>query len=142
MKSYFTIIIIVVLLISYVFFINKVSEVYYTYDFSEDNTTNLLGEDDVGTDVDVGVSGSVAVSVKRPRWYGTIYEVYNGKKNLNTLYLFNLIKLNINFNSHSLIWIHFLYLFVLIVLYFIIDIKSLNKGEKNDGENKKFISNR
>ena len=124
-------------LIGWVYLSNIVGEVMYLYEDFGDGSDQLSTPIEDGTNVDIGVSQNVAVSVKRERWYGTIYEEYNGKRNLNILYLFDYIKLTTNVNNISFILLHWLFFSVVILLFFIVDIYSLRKGGNN--EQKVFI---
>jgi len=59
-----------------------------------------------GGAVELGVGDSISVSVVRERFYG-VYHIANGD---NNLYLFWLIKIPIDVNEVSFVWIHWLFL--------------------------------
>jgi hypothetical protein len=61
-------------------------------------------------DIVVGVSDSVAVSVVRPRWYGTIYEESWATTKLARLYLFGFIPIPVNVNGSGLFFVHLIFI--------------------------------
>lgn len=84
---------------------------------------------DRGFIVNIGMGASVNIGVKRPRFYGTIYES-NGVKDVKMFNAFNLPlkRLGINF-----MWVHLL---MLILLIFII----MKGGKKHEKRNETFSS--
>jgi hypothetical protein len=70
--------------------------------------------------VNIGVGDSVSYQIKRPRWYGTIYEDQNNAK----LYLFEIIPLPMK----NYVYVHFVYLIILTsFLYFKLRKTKINK---------------
>lgn len=83
--------------------------------------------------VKVGFHDSVDVSVKKNRWYGTIYEESNELGVQSNLYLFDLIKFPIKVNGNSWVNIHIVFLIGLIVFGISILItKAINRANKNE----------
>lgn len=87
-----------------------------------------------GTVENIGVSDNVDVTLKRPRWYGTIY-VDTGKDfSIETLYLFEAIKIPMAVNEarfgiwHIIIAILSLFLFVGALVWDIIEFQRNNEG--------------
>lgn len=100
-------IIIIIVSIFYLFYIN----IYATIDFSQNiegfNNEQII---DGGTNVIIGMSDDVSVSVTRDRWYGTIIE--NG--DTKNLYFFDKIKLPLLINGINYVLYHIVFLILMI----------------------------
>lgn len=77
----------------------ELSIIYFYEDnmITQENLSQINQQTESTSEVRVGVSDSIDVSVKRPRFYGTIYEQVNSKT--STLHLFNLIKIPLKKNN-------------------------------------------
>ena len=96
----------------------------------QNNTTDANGKQYSGTHVSVGVQDSVAVSVTRPRSYGTYYETAYQNGKVVTLYILNIqyLKVPIEAYSFNFVFIHILFIVLLSGYIFI---ERRQKNEKN-----------
>lgn len=69
-------------------------------------------------DVVIGLSDTVSTSVKRDRWYGTIYET-SGDTGSKVLYLFDIFKLRLRAGGSSLWLVHLFSLAVVVASIFL-----------------------
>ena len=87
---------------------------------------NVIDQNGNPFDVKVGVSDKVTISVKRPRFYGTIYET----ENISELSVFNIFPLPIKVYGSSWVYAHLLVLIVLMIFAKI----QLNKQKEKERE--------
>lgn len=121
-KTYAVYLIAIGLILAYLLIINITANI-----LSDGNSgsSKTLNKNNYG-DVVLGVSDSIDVSVLRNRWYGTILEQSGTNTKLSKLYLFGFITLPINVNGSNLVWIHILFLMMVIgITYY-----STNKMKK------------
>lgn len=111
------ILICLIILIIYIIGINQIPTT-----LEKKSNGNLQEKDSYGMVVDIGFRDSVSVSIKRPRFYGTIYEK-DGNKDVKMFNMFNLPLKKIGFNF---IWTHLLILLIIIFILF----KRRSKNEK------------
>ena len=127
-KRFLILILAIVALIIYIILANMIAYNLYAKSTSSDNSENSI---ETG-DVKLGVSEKIDVTVTRKRWYGTIIENSGQDTKLSNLYLFNIIKIPINVNNHSLYWINLIFL-IIITLYTLTALKIARKREIERG---------
>ncbi len=69
-----------------------------------------------GGPVKVGMGDMVSVTVTRQRWYGKIIEQAGKESRVSYLYLFWILKMPLAVNDFHFLYLHFLMLFLLIVM--------------------------
>jgi len=88
-----------------------------------------LSMEDSGNNVKIGFGDSITASVKRNRWYGTIYES-GGQSNL---YIFDLINIPMKINNIDLVWYHQLVSMIcLAILILFFSIQSFNIAKRRN----------
>ena len=115
----------VVIGIGYIILIGPVSSIFLSSN-SENNIIKQVIVDSGGSNVQLGVSDGISVSVVRNRWYGKI----NEENGIESLKLFNLVKVPLKVGSFNFIWIHAIVFIVLVgwpVKTLIIDKRRLKK---------------
>ena len=112
----------------YLFFINAIAYSLYASSNNEELNTNSENNGDIK----LGVSDSVDVSVTRPRFYGTIIENSSKNTKISLLYLLNIIKIPLNSGGISFLFIHILFLIVLIFFIYL-SLKKIRKFELERG---------
>lgn len=94
------------------------------------NNANTPQQDKGGSAmVNIGVGDSISVQVVRERWYGKIYGDYWDTKDIENLYLFNIIKIPVRVNGSD--WSLFHIIFVSILILLIVIIKFLFSASNN-----------
>lgn len=104
---------------------------------------NSTGSGGSGIIEEIGISEKVDVTVERNRWYGKIIEnKWSNGRNLDNLYLFTKLRMPLNVNGTSLIWIYILVPSILIfiwIIIFITDIVLLATTERRDQSEDEWI---
>lgn len=100
----------VVIGIVYIFLINPISLLIAT-NISPRIVTDKITEVG-GSNVQLGVSDEVSVTVTRNRWYGQL----NDENGIQVLYLFKMIKIPLKTNSINFLFIHEIVLVILVGL--------------------------
>lgn len=123
MKKNIIITILLVILVSYIIAINILSSFIISFMYNEEVLNESAIFDSSITKINVG--NSVDISIKRPRWYGTIYENYI-KKDLSILNIINfpLKAGNVNFS-----WFHLAFFSGLAFIGYKLNKKKITKNE-------------
>lgn len=103
-------------------------------DFSQEEIKNRSG-----SLVQLSIGDSVGVQLIRERWYGVIIENVGKDSKISNLYLFNYVRLPINVNGLSFVWIHIIYLFLLIIFLPIFKEEKNEKGGEFNGREKEIL---
>lgn len=112
-----------IILFAYVLSINALAITLYNKE--EETEPKETIESDGGAMVRIGIGEQVDVSVKRSRWYGTIYESYSNEKSIGILRLFGFLKLPTMVNGKNWWVFHFIALemyLIITVISFILDL--------------------
>ena len=123
MKNWLKFLVIIFVIVIYILSINLFASLI-NFSSQSQSLSSMFGS---SSEVIIGFSESVSVTVTRERFYGTII-INNG---MEYLYLFNLITLPKKINGYGFMIFHIIFLIILILLTILLFIKKKVYKEEN-----------
>jgi hypothetical protein len=113
-------IIIIASLVAYIILINYISSFIQikNQEITNPNESTIIDD----SYVPINVGDSISFSVKRPRWFGVIYE--SGE--ISYIHVFELFYIPKKINGFNFMWIHLIFF----ILFLLALVKILTKNEK------------